>query len=368
MVRAGARAQAAPRGGDLGRIDLLAMEIRGARGSGAARVNGRRSGEDQIFEIGGGGQLDAIAAGGFGAIERGIGGLEEGFSIASVAVIAGRDAETHGEAEFSGGGVEFRGFDAGANSFGDADGAGGIGERRKDNEFLAAVAADGIVSAQESGEAHGDAAKNGVAGQVAVRVVDFLEVIHVGENEADGFAGALAAGDLALDLSENFAAIGDAGEGIVGGLELQGVAGGDEFVLKMEDALADEEAGLELFGVEGLGDVIVGARLETLKDILFLGAGAEKHDVGVGLVLALAELGADFHAFHAGHHPVEDGETRRSVGSEDAPGIIAAGNGSDAVTPASEKHFEDAAGNEIVFGDKDVGAIGSDFGVHAVFS
>ena len=58
--------------------------------------------------------------------------------------------------------------------------------------------------------------------------------------------------------------------------------------------------------IEGLGNVVVGARFHPLDEIFFLALGGEQQDVGIGLPGAHADPAADFQARHTGHHPVQD--------------------------------------------------------------
>ena len=60
-------------------------------------------------------------------------------------------------------------------------GLGGVGvaTRQHDQELLAAIAADGVVGADGRFHAAGGFAQHGVARQMAVRVVDQLEVVEI---------------------------------------------------------------------------------------------------------------------------------------------------------------------------------------------
>jgi hypothetical protein len=55
-------------------------------------------------------------------------------------------------------------------------------------------------------------------------------------------------------------------------------SGGNEFVLKVEDALTDVQAGAEFLRIEGCGQVVVGARIQTMKQIFFLGARGQERN------------------------------------------------------------------------------------------
>ena len=47
-----------------------------------------------------------------------------------------------------------------------------------------------------------------------------------------------------------------------------------EFVLQIQNALADMQAGSQFLGIEGLRQVIIGTECKTLEKILFVSAGS----------------------------------------------------------------------------------------------
>ena len=99
---------------------------------------------------------------------------------------------------------------------GDDVGAGRIGLGQEDDELVAAVAG-GRVDAPDAGRDDvADAAQDAVAVEVAVPVVDGLELVEVHHQQAEPARGAGAPGDLALEGGEEEAAVEQAGQRIDG--------------------------------------------------------------------------------------------------------------------------------------------------------
>src|ERR1700722_14864716 len=75
---------------------------------------------------------------------------------------------------------------------------------RKNNEkFLAAITSDRVVASSRALHAPGEFPENGVAGKMAVGVVDHLEMIEIREHHPDGPIFARAPGKLALENIED---------------------------------------------------------------------------------------------------------------------------------------------------------------------
>ena len=73
------------------------------------------------------------------------------------------------------------------------------------------------------------------------------------------------------------------------------------------------DAGKEGFHREGLGDVVVGTRIQGANRILVLGPGGDHDDRQVARVRSAAELAADFQARHGRQHPVEQDQVRTGL-------------------------------------------------------
>ena len=89
-----------------------------------------------------------------------------------------------------------------------------VGLGQDEHEFLAAIPADEVARAQVLDDRLGDAAQDDVAGGVAVRVVDGLEVVDVDEGDAQRPLVARCALDLGEQGGEEGLAIDDAGQAV----------------------------------------------------------------------------------------------------------------------------------------------------------
>ena len=103
----------------------------------------------------------------------------------------------------------------------------------------------------------------------------------------------------------------------MGGLFAERFAGFQQFLLEVEDAASGAQADAQFVGVEGLGEVIVGAGVHAFDQVLRFGAGGEQQDVDVGFAVGAADAAADFDAIHAGHHPIQDGQAGGIFGLQD---------------------------------------------------
>lgn len=78
-------------------------------------------------------------------------------------------------------------LDLAADAFGDADRGAQFGVRHEHQEFLAAITDREIaVTAQLAGDGGGDAFEAGVAGDMALAVVETLEVVDVEHDHGGG--------------------------------------------------------------------------------------------------------------------------------------------------------------------------------------
>ena len=86
------------------------------------------------------------------------------------------------------------------------------------DELVAAEAGHGVARAQGQGQALADGDEQAVAQAVAQAVVDHLEVVEVEEQHGDAPLVAAGAGQGAVEAVDQQRSVGQAGEGIVGGL------------------------------------------------------------------------------------------------------------------------------------------------------
>ncbi len=124
-----------------------------------------------------------------------------------------------------------------------------------------------------------------------------------------------------------------------------------EGVVGAERAAADgADAGEEFAGVEGFGEVVVGAHLEADDAVDVFAAGGEEEDaVGGGG----AEAGEDFEAVDAGEHDVEE-DHGPGAGAGGFEAGVAAVDGVDAEVVAGEVLGEHVAELDIVVDEEDV--------------
>jgi hypothetical protein len=82
-------------------------------------------------------------------------------------------------------------------------------------------------------------------------------------------------------------------------------------ILKGYDSLTDRNPGTEFSGIVWFDQVIVSACLQTLNNIVSFTPACQHDDIRGALRGGFTYPAADFQPIKAGHHPVEDGQTRR---------------------------------------------------------
>jgi hypothetical protein len=155
-----------------------------------------------------------------GTVHRGVGVLHQLVGVVAVAGACDGQADRRGdEARLP---VEIdRGSQRGGQAFGDAQRLGlprDVGDQ--DGELVTAEAGDDVLGAQRGGQAARDGLQQAVAGAVAERVVDELEVVDVDEQDRDVADSARIARTTlqrVLDTLDERAAVGQAGQWIVCG-------------------------------------------------------------------------------------------------------------------------------------------------------
>src|ERR1035437_868224 len=302
---------------------------------------------------------DAVATLALGHVEGVVGAADQGFGRGAHAWTPTGGAEAAGDHVRAV--VDRHGLtgEGGAHALGLAGGAGLIAAGKDDQKLLAAVTADGVVRTGDGLHAAGEFAQDGIAGEVAVGVVDGFEVIEVGQDEADGTVFAGAAGELALEDIEDRGAVPDAGEKILGGLLAQLLAGGNQFALQIDDAGAGAEADLEFMLVEGLGEIVVGTGFHAFNQVLTEAFRSQEQDVRIGVfilgafvvVSVFAHAAADFGTSEAGHDPVENGELGRVLGLQVIPGFDAVAGDNDFIAPFAESGVEEVPRDNTVIGN-----------------
>lgn len=132
--------------------------------------------------------------------------------------------------------------------------------------------------------------------------------------------------------------------------DLDGVLGG----LRGAAAQHGLDAGHQLAGREGLGDVVVGAGLEAGHLVLLLAAGGE-HDErdAAGALLAAQALG-ELDARHAGQHPVEQDQVGQGV-ADDALARLGVTGTQHVVTGPRQVGGDEFLDGGLVFDEEDRG-------------
>jgi hypothetical protein len=219
--------------------------------------------------------VDVVAAGVFGLVHREVGGFDEvGGLLEGDAGLVGGDADADGDGQRNGAAGHLAGGDGAANRLGQrgGDGAGGVGE--DDAHFLTAVAGGHVVGTNGVFEEVAHVLQNGVAGRVAVAVVDALELVDVHHEQTERLAGLGAGLEFAGDGFFEAGAIVQAGELVGGGLDLELLVLLDELrLLLLHGERGFNQRFVGLFENVGVGGGGADVDLEERGD--FAGFGAD---------------------------------------------------------------------------------------------
>ena len=214
--------------------------------------------------------FDAVAAVLLGEVEGFVGGFDELLGRRVVEGLAGGDADADGQGD---GGVRDGGHGFGEgfhHALGHDVCAGQVGFSEQDGELLTAVADDEVAGAMEpGGQRVGGVLEALVADEVAVGVVEELEVIAIRDEQGEGAAGAMGAAPLMLEAHVEAAAVGDAGEAVLHGELLEAVAG----VFELE--LAFLEMALQEGGADAVDDEGTEEEAEGELEVMVGDGGAE---------------------------------------------------------------------------------------------
>ena len=112
------------------------------------------------------------------------------------------------------------------------------------------------------------------------------------------------------------------------------------------------DAGGELLGLERLGDVVVGARLEPGHDVVAVGPGRHHDDRHVALA---PQPPAQLEAVHAGQHDVDEHDVRRARRRASRAASSRAADIGDGIALVLEREPEGGADALVVLDDQDAG-------------
>lgn len=159
---------------------------------------------------------DAVASGRFGGEERLVGDPQDVVQAGLPGQTQAGDADADRAGHRSRAGIDAEAGHPAAKPFGEDGGAVGIRLGQQDGELLPAVSTEEVVPSQ-AGQGHGGkGSQDGVADQVAVGIVDPLEIVEVRHQQGEGSPGAAVARDLLLGEIEEGAAVEDLRQGIEG--------------------------------------------------------------------------------------------------------------------------------------------------------
>ena len=126
-----------------------------------------------------------------------------------------------------------------------------------------------------------------------------------------------------------------------------------EGVLQRNHAQADAETGAQLFGLEWLDDVVIGASLQTGYDVGGIAAAGQQDDIVAERFRRAPDAAAELGSVNTRHHPVDNSEARRIGLAQDIPRLLTIVDDNNLVSPVLEHGIEQHAGNGVVVGDQD---------------
>ena len=223
------------------------------------------------------------------------------------------------------------------------DGRVAVGLGQQHDELLAAVAADDVRDPRGVADPLRRLAQDRVAGGVAVRVVDLLEVVDVEQQAREGAVVAVRQRDRLAGAGVELAPVEEAGEPVAGGLVGEPVV----------DRLGPQRrahARHELLVGERLDDVVDGAGVEAGDARVRLRVRGEEDDRGRRRALGL-DRAADLVAVAAGHRHVDEQQVGMLVAGE-LERLLAVGRGDHRVARALEPRADDRARDAVVVGDE----------------
>src|SRR5882724_8154047 len=135
----------------------------------------------------------------------------------------------------------------------------------------------------------------------------------------------------------------------MGRLKTELYLGADLIVLQSEDSITGSQTSLQFAFIEGFGEIVIGARLETPDQILFrVFSGREKY-VLVGSLVTLSNLAAQLQAIDRRHHPIENQQLRRGLLLKNVPGSCAVFRNRNQVPPVLQPALQYPAEHRVVF-------------------
>ncbi len=214
-----------------------------------------------------------------------------------------------------------------------------------DAELVAAEARHQVALAHAAGEALGDVLQQQVAGLVAQRVVDQLEVVEVEEQQRELLVLARGVGEQRLHVLVELGAVRPAGERVDVGELVHALLGAVD-LQHVVDAPAQHRV------VDRLADVVGRADAERLVDRGIVVQPGDQQDRDRGALGQAADHLAGLEAVHHRHHAVEDHEVRRLLAA-DLHGLLAVGRVDHLVALAEQRLAQREARAAVVVDHED---------------
>ena len=178
---------------------------------------------------------------------------------------------------------------------------------QQQRKLLAAIARDHVGRALAGGlQQVGDGLQAGIAGRMAVAVIEQLEMVHIQQQQGQRITAAPAALPLARQRGIKAAPVGHIGQGVDGGHAAQ-------LVGHLLDAQLRLDAGQHQRGADRLGDEIGRAKIEAADLKRRLVVAGDKDHRYLGQIRVGLQVLADFEAAHAGHFGVEKNQVGRHL-------------------------------------------------------
>ncbi len=185
---------------------------------------------------------------------------------------------------------------------------------------------------------------------MSLRVVDRFEPVQVYHQHGNRAAVARGPREFVVQLFQNAGAVEQSGEAIVRSLFSERFARLQEFLLQVENPAPGANAHAQFVGIEGLGQIIVGAGVHAFDQILGFGPRGQQQYIYVGFAIGAADAAADLDAVHARHHPIEHRKTRGVGPLQDVPRLRAVAGDHSFVAPSGEHRLQHRLEDRVVLG------------------
>ena len=210
-----------------------------------------------------------------------------------------------------------------------------------------------VVTAHRGRHALCSLTKRRVAGQMAAGIVDLFEAVEVRQQHGKRLALPAAARQFIVQDLQNRRPIVQPGKRIVSGLDPQRFARFQQRFLQIENPPSGAQPYPQFVVAERLGEVIVGARIHALHQVLRVGPRGQQHDVNVRLASRAAHPAADLHSVQPRHHPIQNRQPRRVLRLQDLPGFLPVARRYGLISPFPQNVAQHRQENRVVFGYQD---------------